>query len=87
MSNNTSTVMMPRELTAENGAKRLLIGEFKERVPVICPHCFGGGDSENESEPCKTCEGDGEVYQEVVISWGNIKAIYAKCVEGLINEQ
>ena len=40
---DTKTVMMPRELTAENGAKALLIGEFEESIILPCPRCDGEG--------------------------------------------
>ena len=32
----TKTVMMPRELTAENGAKAALMGEFLIKSPLRC---------------------------------------------------
>ena len=35
--------VMPRELTAENGAKALLIGEFHEVIDVTCSNCDGDG--------------------------------------------
>jgi DnaJ-class molecular chaperone len=79
----TNTVMMPRELTAENGAKALLIGEFSQRIPVFCPDCFGGGDGDSDGDTCGTCAGEGELFQDVNISWDNIKAIYAKAVQHL----
>jgi len=31
------TVLMPKRLTAENGAKALLIGEFFEFIEIQCP--------------------------------------------------
>ena len=34
-------LVMPRVLTAENGAKGLLSGEFYEEVEVACPDCDG----------------------------------------------
>lgn len=33
------TVIMPKELTAENGAKALLIGEFQEEIELTCSAC------------------------------------------------
>lgn len=35
-------VVMPSALTAENGAKALLMGEFFESVTVVCEDCDGG---------------------------------------------
>ena len=72
-------VVMPRELTAENGAKALLMGEFAQEIPVFCPDCIDPVDKED----CVTCDGEGELYQHVNISWTNIKAIYAMAVKHL----
>lgn len=36
-------VVMPRRLTAENGAKALMAGEFFERIFVRCDRCDGDG--------------------------------------------
>lgn len=73
----TKTVMMPRSLTAENGAKAAMMGEFTETVAVVCLYC-----AEYEPpETCKTCGGEGVVEQEVFVSWTTIKEIYAKAVE------
>lgn len=75
----TNTVMMPKELTAENGAKGLMSGEFSQKCPVICPDCSDTFDNEG----CVTCGGDGELYQNINISWTNIKEIYAMAVKHL----
>ncbi len=71
----TGTVEMPRALTAENGAKKLMIGEFSERFAVVCETCGG------EDEFCPDCEGSGTMTYEVPVSWPTIKAIYAKAVD------
>ena len=71
----TKTVMMPRELTAENGAKAALMGEFVVRLPMRC-------DCE-ESEDCAVCGGTGEYMQPVNVPWVTIKAIYAEAVKHL----
>ena len=73
---------LPRELTAENGAKAALIGEFNETVeqPVVNP-CGCGG--------CHICdmfhnsELDGPNYEtiEVPVSWSNMKKIYRRAVQ------
>lgn len=78
----TATVMMPRELTAENGAKAALIGEFSVRLPEFCPEC----NDEEEPEDCMKCAicgGTGNVYRDVNVPWTVIKAIYRKAVETL----
>lgn len=72
----TKTVMMPRELTAENGAKAALIGEFSINFPMKC--CCHG-----EDEGCDVCEGMGEYMQPVNVPWVTIKEIYAAAVKHL----
>ncbi len=76
------TVNMPKELTAENGAKALMMGEFSQRIPVFCPDCKEVIDG----EVCKTCDGAGELYQDVNISWITIKEIYAMAVKRLATQ-
>lgn len=71
-------VLMPKRLTAENGAKSLLLGEFKETIQMPCPECDGEGDDE-----CLTCENMGEVPYDIPVNWENIKAIYEMAVEHL----
>lgn len=67
-------VVVPERLTAENGAKSALVGEFSETKFINCPECFGDGD-------CETCDGCGSIKISVPVSWTNIKAIWAKGVE------
>ncbi|MGH6102434.1 hypothetical protein [Citrobacter portucalensis] len=67
-------VLVPKKLTAENGAKRVLSGEFSETKFINCPECFGDDD-------CETCDGSGRIEITVPVSWTNIKAIWAKGVE------
>jgi hypothetical protein len=68
------TVIMPKELTAENGAKHALIGKFSESYLITCQDCDGEG--------CWNCDkGSNTEYTEV--SWTTIKAIYAMAVEKL----
>lgn len=73
----TSRILMPRALTAENGGKGLMLGEFKESIELACP-CVHGDESDDD---CEICEGDGTYIQEVIISWETIKSIYAKAAE------
>lgn len=74
-------VSMPVALTAENGAKAALIGEFKEEIELDCPDCFG-----DDSEQCETCDNAGVIWHSVPVEWTTIKAIYAKAVELLAQE-
>lgn len=68
-------VAMPKELTAENGAKYLLIGEFSEIIEIDCCECAGDG--------CEECNGNGHHNQKVPVSWTTIKEIYAMAVKHL----
>lgn len=69
-----SYVMVPMRLTAENGAKGALSGEFSETKFVNCPECFG-------DDECETCDGSGKIEITVPITWTTIKAIWVKGVE------
>ena len=79
-----NTVIMPKELTAENGAKALLLGEFAEHQKITCHECYclecNPGDPDND---CELCGGSGELGLDVPVSWTTIKAIYAMAVEHL----
>lgn len=72
----TKTVMMPRELTAENGAKAALMGEFAIGFPVKC--CCEGEDAD-----CEICGGSGEYRQQINVPWTTIKDIYKAAVKHL----
>ena len=63
-------ILMPTELTAENGAKDLLIGEFFENLSLACQEC--------DTEGCIDCEGTGYTVIKIPVSWTNIKGIYKK---------
>lgn len=78
---NPDTVVMPRELTAENRAKALLMGEFYSEVEMTCDWCDGEGFVDNEG--CEACRGAGDYTMRVPVTWTTIKAIYAKAVEHL----
>ncbi|WP_416533995.1 ead/Ea22-like family protein [Escherichia coli] len=67
-------VMVPKRLTAENGAKGVLSGEFSETTFISCPECFGDDD-------CETCDGSGRIEIKVPVSWTTIKTIWAKGCE------
>lgn len=79
----TKTVLMPRELTAENGAKALLIGEFYSNLVIACECCDESGyiDGNIDGEICDACSGAGSYTVPVPVSWTTIKAIYDKAVE------
>ena len=72
--------IMPRQLTAENGAKALLLGEFNLQVTMECPECC---DLEEPTEGCSICDGEGEYGKKHTIPWDKIKFIYSKAVSGL----
>lgn len=72
--------LMPTRLTAENGAKALLLGEFKLEVTSDCPECR---DLEEPLEGCEVCDGEGEYGQQHMIPWDQIKFIYSEAVKGL----
>ncbi|WP_374189754.1 DUF550 domain-containing protein [Klebsiella quasivariicola] len=67
-------VIVPMRLTAENGAKGALSGEFSETKFVNCPECFG-------DDECETCDGSGRIEITVPVTWTTIKDIWAKGVE------
>lgn len=78
------SVLMPTSLTAENGAKYLLSGEFYETVIMQCECCDGGiVYSEGYESICDDCDGSGDYALKVGIKWTTIKDIYAKCVKHL----
>lgn len=66
--------MVPMRLTAENGAKGVLSGEFSETQSVNCPECFG-------YDECETCDGSGRIEIKVPVSWTTIKDIWIKGIE------
>ena len=67
-------VLVPKKLTAENGAKGVLSGEFSETKFINCPECFG-------DDECETCDGSGRIEITVPVTWTTIKAIWAKGIE------
>ena len=67
-------VMVPKRLTAENGAKWALSGEFSETTFISCLECFGDDD-------CDTCDGSGRIEIKVPVTWSTIKSIWDKGIE------
>ena len=76
---NNETVVMPKELTAENGGKGLMIGEFYEDYDQPCMECVDMDEEDNED--CLYCSGTNYVTVKVPVSWTTIKAIYQKAVD------
>lgn len=73
-------ILMPRNLTAENGAKAALSGEFYETCTVPNPDFCGCGQS--NCDECDEDDGEPEYYDvSVPVSWTTIKMIHAKCVK------
>lgn len=65
--------IMPLTLTAANGAKGALSGEFKISRTVRCHECGGEG--------CDDCADAGEFEEEITVPWDTIKDIYRAAVE------
>ena len=68
-------VLLPVALTAENGAKALLIGEFHETIHPACPEC------DADDLLCDCCGGRGFLTEEIPVTWTTIKKIYTTIVE------
>ncbi|EOI6389850.1 hypothetical protein ACMU9O_000880 [Yersinia enterocolitica] len=69
--------IMPESLTAENGAKGALSGEFFTETHITCQEC--GGDCD-EDDPCKHCNDLGVQTVRTAIGWSTIKDIYKMAV-------
>jgi len=82
-------ILMPAALTAENGAKALMMGEFEETISVECSECDGKGTHIYGfgSYKCEICDGDGFLTKKVPVSWTTIKEIYAMAVKHFWEEQ
>jgi DnaJ-class molecular chaperone len=82
-------ILMPKNLTAENGAKAALMGEFFEKIYDPCTSCGGSGTIEKYSPSsvgeslvgCEECGGSGRHERKIYVSWTTIKEIYKKTVE------
>lgn len=72
-------VMVPKKLTAENGAKAALLGEFNLEYTLTCHECFGEG--------CEDCNDEGRWINSIPVDWTTIKAIWAKAVEHFVATQ
>lgn len=70
-------VVMPKALTAENGAKAALIGEFTIKHQATCSAChFDVADAD-----CEVCGGEVQYVEHVTVPWDTLKAIYAAAVQ------
>ena len=68
-------IIMPKRLTAENGAKSIMIGEFFEETTETCKYGVCMPDD------CPACGGSGSITRRIPVSWTTIKAIYKKAVD------
>ena len=73
--NDSDKILMPKALTAENGAKALMMGEFFETIQQDCPECYGDG--------CSDCDDNGYFEIKIPIKWTIIKEIYKMAVDNL----
>ncbi|WP_227746653.1 hypothetical protein [Yersinia enterocolitica] len=69
---------MPESLTAGNGAKGALSGEFFTETDITCEKCGGNYD---EHYSCERCNDLGVQTVRTVIGWSTIKAIYKMAVD------
>ncbi|EJP6420311.1 hypothetical protein ACUGCD_001054 [Enterobacter hormaechei] len=65
--------IMPKKLTAENGGKGALSGEFHVTNRIVCQSCGGEG--------CEDCNDEGGWDAEIPVSWDTIKRIHEAAVE------
>lgn len=70
-------VLMPVQLTAENGAKGALMGEFTVTREMHCSVC----DYDDTDETCEVCGGEVEYVEHVSVPWDSIKEIYNAAVK------
>lgn len=70
-------VLMPRALTAKNGAKEALMGEFDFSVTMTCPECH----PDDPNPDCEVCAGSVEYEQPHTVPWTTIKRIYTAAVD------
>lgn len=82
MMTRDNKILMPKELTAENGAKYYFNGEFKVSVEHKCD-CDNGYTSNPD---CDICEGYGVYDQPFVLDWSTIKEIYKTIAEKMGEE-
>jgi hypothetical protein len=77
---------MPKELTEENGAKKILLGEFSETIREECPECSGDGyylPGAGSLIHCDLCDGRGSHIVTIPVQWTTIKDLYARIVKAV----
>ena len=74
-----NTINMPKKLTAENGAKCLMSGEFYTEQELTCIECHDN----MPDDKCAVCKGQFQYIQKTPIDWITIKKIYAMAVKHL----
>jgi len=76
-------ILMPRKLTAENGAKAKFTGEFHEEIIEDCQACDGDGYTLYDyiEEYCNYCAGTGKYTINIPIEWTTLKHIYNQLVK------
>lgn len=77
----TGYCIMPTSLTAENGARALLTAEFSFSQQHACLECASSSDE--PSDDCEICGGNGSYTQYSPVEWTLLKEIYQKAVDGL----
>ncbi|WP_312388537.1 hypothetical protein [Stutzerimonas nitrititolerans] len=70
-------VLMPASLTAENGAKAALMGEFSIQHEATCSACY----FDAADEDCEVCCGEVNYIEHISVPWETIKDIYAAAVK------
>ncbi len=69
-------VLMPVKLSAENGAKAALSGEFTITREATCPAC----QHDEADEDCDVCCGKIQYTEHITVPWGTIKEVYESAV-------
>lgn len=69
-------VLMPARLTAENGAKGALSGEFTIRHETTCSACY----FDEADDDCEVCGGEIQYVERITVPWETIKEIYSGAV-------
>jgi hypothetical protein len=72
----SNMVNVPDRLTAENGAKSALLGEFTVEHTAQCSACY----YDEADEECEVCGGEIDYTVYVTVPWSTIKDIYAAAI-------
>ncbi|WP_178081562.1 hypothetical protein [Pseudomonas sp. Choline-3u-10] len=71
-------IVMPCALSAENGAKAALTGEFRIGHETTCSGCYYDDEPDEE---CEVCGGEVTYTEHVTVPWDTIKEVYAAAVK------